>query len=168
MDLQELERIQADALAMRVLLDIPPDGEICSRVQAARINCERILEFCERAKKKIKTVGTPSASEDDSASEKARLVEQSRRAGECIISFGKHKGKPIKEIPYSYLCWLLGVRRVGREFENVAMDKHGWMITNHADFIAQVKTFLTWRCWACGSTDTRFHYSRLCPECWHE
>ena len=168
MDLQELERIKADARAMQILLEIPPINDSCPRLQAARVNCERIVECCERLSKKIKTEGTPSAPEDDGSSEKARLVEQSRRAGESIIPFGKHKGKAIKAVPHSYLCWLLGVRRAGREFENLPMDKHGWIISNHADVIAQVKAFLTWRCWACGSTDTRFQFSRLCPECWHD
>ena len=168
MDMQELEDIMADARTMQILLEMPPVDESCPRLQAARVNCKRILECCERLSKKIKTPGTPSAPEDDSADEKSRLVEQSRRAGECIIPFGKHKGNPVKSVPYSYLCWLQGVRRVGRGFETVPMDKHGWIIANHADVVAQVKAYLTWRCWACGSTDTRFQFSRLCPGCWHD
>ncbi len=168
MDLQELQRIKADARAMQILLDIPSSGDDSARLQAARVNCERVVESCERLMKRIKTAGTPSAPEHDSLGEKAHLVEQSRRAGEFIVPFGKHKGKPVKAVPHSYLCWLLGVRRVGREFENVPMDKHGWIIANHADIVAHVKSYLTWRCWACGSTDTRFQFSRLCPECWHD
>ena len=48
MDLQELERIKADARAMQIMLEIPPTNDSCPRLQAARVNCERILECCER------------------------------------------------------------------------------------------------------------------------
>jgi hypothetical protein len=108
-DTQELEDIMAGVRAMQILLEIPPTNESCPRLQAAPFNCKRIVECCERLSKKIKTAGTPSAPEDDSSNEKARLVEQSRRAGEFIFPFGKHKGNQIKAVPYSYLCWLQGV-----------------------------------------------------------
>lgn len=168
MDLQDLERIKADARVLQILLELPPSGESCPRLQAARDNCERIVDHCERLTKRMKPAATPSAPDyDEDASEKASLLEQSRLAGESFIPFGKHKGERVKAVPHSYLCWLLGVRRVGREFENLPMDKHGWIIANHADVVAQVKAYLTWRCWACGSTSTRFKFSKLCPECWH-
>jgi uncharacterized protein (DUF3820 family) len=168
MDLQELERIKADARGIQFLLEVPPSSDSCPRLQVARVNCERILELCERISKRIKTEDKPSPPQDDGSSEKASLVQLSRRAGEFIIPFGKHKGKPVKAVPRSYLCWLLGVRRVGRDFEDVPMDKHGWIISNHSDVVAQVKAYFTWRCWACASVDTRFKFSRLCSECWLE
>lgn len=171
MDLQELERIKADARAIQIMLEIPPVGDNCPRLQAARVNCERIVESCERLSKKMKPssppAAVPSALEHDDSGEKTRLLEQSKRAGDFLIPFGKHKGRAVKDLPQSYRCWLLGMKQVGREFENVPMDKHGWIISNHADVIVQVKAYLTWRCWTCGSTDTRFQFSRLCPECWH-
>ena len=174
MDQQELEHIKADARVIQVMLEGVSTGDKCSRLQAARDAGERIMCCCERLSKRMKPSSppvvtvAPSAPECNDPSEKATLLEQSKRAGESLIPFGKHKGKPVKTLPQTYLCWLLGMRRVGREFENVPMDKHGWIISNHADVIAQVKAYLTWRCWACGSTNTRFQFSRLCPECWHE
>ena len=48
MDLQELEDIMADARTMQILLDMPPNDESCPRLQAARVNCRRIMECCER------------------------------------------------------------------------------------------------------------------------
>lgn len=171
MDLQELERIKADARVIQTMLESPPTHQDNSCLQAARDAGERIMECCERLSKRMKPSSpspAPSTPEEADPSEKARLVELSRRAGESIIPFGKHKGKAVKAVPHSYLCWLLGVRRAGREFEKVAMDHHSWIIANHADIISQVKAYLTWRCWACGSTDTRFKFSRLCGECWHD
>jgi hypothetical protein len=172
MNLLDLDQIKADARVIQVMLEGIPGDERCSRLLAASDAGGRILDCCERLSKRLKPSSTvpasPSAPDLEEHSEKAGLVEQSRRAGEFIIPFGKHKGKPVRAVPHSYLCWLLGVRRVRREFENVPMDKHGWIISNHADVIAQVKAYLTWRCWACGSADTRFKFSRLCSECWHE
>ena len=46
--MQELEDIMADARAMQILLEIPPTNESCPRLQAARFNCKRIVECCER------------------------------------------------------------------------------------------------------------------------
>lgn len=170
MDLQELDCIKADARAMQILLEIPPSNDSCPRLQAVRVSCERIVKSCERLSKKLKpSSATPTpAPEETDVAEKARLTELSRSAGESLVSFGKHKGKRVKEVPHSYLCWMLGVRRNGREFEKVSMDHHSWIIANHAEAISQVKAYLTWRCWACGSADTRFKFSRLCPECWHD
>ena len=48
MDIQELENIMADARTMQILLEIPPADESCPRLQAARVNCKRIVECCER------------------------------------------------------------------------------------------------------------------------
>lgn len=171
MDLQELERIKADARVIQIMLESSTrDDENDARLQAARDAGERITESCQRLSKRIKSsspLPAPSAPEESDLSEKTCLMEQSRRAGEYIISFGKHKGKAVKAAPLSYLCWLLGVRRDGREFIKVSMDHHSWIVTNHPEIMSQVKAYLTWRCWACGSTDTRFKFSRLCPECWH-
>ena len=61
----ELEHIMADARAMQILLEIPPTNESCPRLQAALVNCKRIVECCERLLKNIKTADTPSAPEDD-------------------------------------------------------------------------------------------------------
>ena len=170
--MQELENIMADARAMQLLLEIPHSDETNPRVQAAKFNCKRILETCELISKRMKTPipssVKQSAPECEDANEKIRLLEQSRLAGEFIIPFGKFKGKSVKTVPTSYLCWLLGVRRVGRQFENIPMDKHGWIVSNHPDVIAQVKAYFTWRCWACGACNTRFEFSKLCPACWHE
>ena len=46
--MQALEDIMADARAMQILLEIPPTNESCPRLQAARFNCKRIVECCER------------------------------------------------------------------------------------------------------------------------
>lgn len=171
MELQELDRIKADARVIQVLLENSSTNENGSRLQAARDAGERIVECCERLAKRMKPSSpprAPSTPQEPDPSEKARLVELSRQAGESVIPFGKHKGKAVKAVPYSYLCWLLGVRRAGREFETVSMDHHSWILANHAETISHVKAYLTWRCWACGSTDTRFKFSRLCSECWHD
>jgi hypothetical protein len=168
MDSTELERITADASVVQALLESMPAGDTCPRLKAARDASERIKDCCERLSKRTRCsshLSTACGSEDDK--EKASLVEQSKIAGEALIPFGKHKGTQIKAVPKSYLCWLLGMKRVGREFEDISMDKHGWIIANHPNVVAQVKSYLTWRCWACGSIDTRFKFSRLCTECWH-
>jgi hypothetical protein len=41
--------------------------------------------------------------------ETGRMVsrEKSSRYGEVVLGFGKYKGKPLREIPASYLLWCL-------------------------------------------------------------
>ncbi len=189
----ELDRIKVDAEIIQGMLEtLKNSGKKRVCMEAGT----RILECCERLTKRTKvssprpvpvlseTDGEQGAGDDKDSlpkqdgddkdclakqdgDDKDSLLKQSERAGEARMSFGKHKGMRIKEIPLSYLSWLLGVKRVGREFEKVAMDKHGWIVSNHADIMAQVKSYLTWRCWACGSCDVRFKFSRLCMDCWH-
>ena len=35
------------------------------------------------------------------------------------ISFGKHKGKPLKDIPLTYLDWLIGEKFMKEKFPNI-------------------------------------------------
>ena len=187
MDLeQELESIRTDARIMQAVLEVMPREDGNLRMGAAWDAGNRIVNCCERVSKRLKCMNPPVtavvASMDDvtcgeandvcektdDPSEKASLLEQSRCAGKYLIPFGKHKGVRVESVPKSYLCWLLGVKRNGRDFESISMDKHGWIVANHADAIAQVKRYLTWRCWACGSTATRFKFSKLCSDCWHD
>jgi uncharacterized protein (DUF3820 family) len=161
MDTHGIESIKADACIIE---------SVCSAVDLhdpgllllVRDSCRRIQECCERASKRTK-----KNEEEDNDQDKAELVERSRKAAEFILPFGKHKGVQLGSVPTSYLCWLLGVKREGREFKSIPMDKHNWIITNHADVVAEVRAFLVWRCWACSSTDVRFQWSRMCCDCWH-
>lgn len=172
MDLQpEIERIKADARVIQAML------ETMNKTSEGRVFCEtaleagkRIMDSCDRVAKRIKPSSPPAAetqAEQGDEEDKELLVVKSRLAGEHVLLFGQHKGKALKDVPSSYLCWILGVKREGREFKNVPMDKHGWILMHHAETITEVKDYLTWRCWACKSTNTRFKFSRLCPDCWH-
>jgi len=158
-----LEQIKTDASLIQSVLQ-STDNDV--RSQVAREAGARIVSCCERLAKRTRR-RSPSPEQDERGQEKLLLTAQSEVAGRSVLPFGKHKGKAINTTPLSYLSWLLGLRREGREFEIIPTDKHGWILANHPDTIAQVKAYLTWRCWACRSTETRFKFSRLCPECWH-
>jgi hypothetical protein len=171
----ELDRIKADTGIIQGMLEtIANSGEKREYLDAAREAGTRIIDSCERLAKRTKVVSPqndPVLSEADGCQDdnddKESLLKQSERVGEARMPFGKHKGTRIKEVPLSYLCWLLGLKQVGREFERVPMDKHGWVVSNHAETMGQVKLYLTWRCWACRACDVRFKFSRLCSDCWH-
>ena len=169
MDERDIESIRSDAIAIEALC-VAADGGGRELLQVARDACRRIQECCERSAKRIKRC-SPSPHEesaDQDEREKHQLVERSRKAAEFVLPFGKHKGVSLKDVPNGYMCWLMGVKREGRDFQNIPMDKHNWILANHADVMAEVQAFLTWRCWACGSTDVRFRRSRLCCDCWHD
>ena len=169
MDSHELERIRDDAQVIRAMLttiDNLKDNQVL--LKAALEAGKRIEDNCDRLAKRAKTQEIQDEKEElDEEEEKARLVQQSKLAGDHVLMFGQHKGKSLKEVPVSYLGWMLGMKREGREFFPMPVTNHGWILANHADSIAQVKAYLTWRCWGCKSTSTRFKFSRLCADCWH-
>lgn len=169
MDPQELERIRVDARFIQAMLETAKHSKDSQMLFKTALEAgKRIEDSCDRLVKRVKVQTPPDEKESlDEDEEKVRLIEQSKLAGDHVLPFGQHKGKSLKEVPTSYLGWLLGVKREGREFVPVSTDRHGWILANHVDSIAQVKTFLTWRCWACKSTNTRFKFSRLCVDCWH-
>jgi uncharacterized protein (DUF3820 family) len=100
--------------------------------------------------------------------EKPALLEQRSKSGEHVIPFGKHKGKQIKELPLDYVRWMLGYKREGRNFTTIPADKLNWMRTTQYESLGHAQKYMVWRCWGCGSEDTRFKHSKLCTTCWHE
>lgn len=172
-------RIKADAVLIQSQCELHDDPLTHAVMREAAV---RILESCaylsskrslsptpevhvpKRAKRSPSL--TPELGQDQT--ERAELVEQSRRAGEFVFPFGKHQGKKVKSVPAAYLCWLMGARREGRDFVFKTDEALNWTRARHAITIAQVQTFLVWRCWACGSQDMRFKHARLCTACWHD
>lgn len=174
MDEHHLALIRVDAMLILTLCENIRDD---SALVIIRDVASRIIESCSRTSKRslspvpsevpVAKRGRHSPDADQEQSEKADLVEQSRRAGKFVIPFGKHQGKPIDATPATYLCWLMGVKQDGREFIHKTDEALTWTRARHAVTLAQVQTFLVWRCWACGSQDVRFRHARLCTSCWH-
>lgn len=177
MELRDIESIESETKTIKLILEKYESVQGREIIQVALQANTRIMEHCERLSKKLKSVHVKTAPEftsnnnskdcGEDTDDKERLIEQSKIAGDFVIPFGKHKGLAIKAVPCSYLCWLLGFRRDGREFNAISMDKHGWIISNHPETVANVKAYFTWRCWVCYSPTTRFKFSRLCTDCWH-
>ena len=180
MDEYHFARIKADAILIQAQCEVIDDSLTPVIVREAAV---RILESCAHLSKRSLSPApeihaplvkrarqspslTPEAGQDQA--EKEDLVEQSRRAGEFVIPFGKHQGKQVKTLPVTYLCWLMGARREGRNFVFKTDDALAWTRARHAVTLAQVQTYLVWRCWACGSQDMRFKHARLCTSCWHD
>jgi hypothetical protein len=104
--------------------------------------------------------------EEDLAKKPAAL-EARERAGEHIIAFGKHKGKKLKSLPLDYIKWMLGFKQKGRDFLSLPPADMQWIRSNHVDTLLAAQQYMAWRCWACGTEDSRFKQGRLCPACWH-
>ena len=179
MDSHDVREIEQDALA---IIEALTEGNNKSAMKAAN----RIVDACEafeRKAKRLKSEPEPAKSpqaalEDPEQAlternaqdllEKPGLEAESRTAGEFVVPFGKHKGATIRAVPNGYLCWLMGVRREGKTFQPVSTTGLDWIRGNQFETLSQVKKYLTWRCWACGSTDMRFRHAKLCTSCWHE
>jgi hypothetical protein len=177
--------ISEEALAIKEALNM------CNG-QAAMNGVKRILQVCEEFKRDTKrqkvepaavtveicpAVPTPTKEDHEQAlaeknaqdlMDKPGLQAESRLAGEFEVPFGKYNGDIIRALPPSYLCWLMGVRREGRTFQPVSTKGLDWIRGNQFETLSMVKKYLTWRCWACGSTDVRFKHAKLCTSCWHE
>ncbi len=99
---------------------------------------------------------------------KAAEMRASETAGDCTIPFGKHRGIPIRSVDLSYLVWMLGFKRSGQKFSRIARGQTGndWVRDNHPTVLSEVQKYMTWRCWACRSTGTRFRFACLCRSCW--
>jgi hypothetical protein len=54
----------------------------------------------------------------DLEGEKTIYREKGNPYGEFVLSFGRHKGKPLKEIPVSYLIWCLD------NFEDLSIERY--------------------------------------------
>lgn len=68
-----------------------------------------------------------------------------------ILDFGKHKGTDIEDIPLTYMIFLSGFKLEGPK--RIRSDMHGcvWVQRNKPDVYEFAKTYLSNRCWHCGS-----------------
>jgi hypothetical protein len=160
------------------------------KTECAMKDAIRIIEMCEdegvRLRKRTKIDMEESAGTDQEKSdketetpsmleiqeleqkEKTSLIEESDKAGCFIIPFGKHKGTLINKAPPDYLCWLMGMRREAGKYLPASTEGLKWVRANQNETLSQVKKYLTWRCWECGSHDVRFRNAHLCTHCWHQ
>lgn len=105
---------------------------------------------------------------NESAQEELNKVIEMRaseEAGDYMLDFGKHSGTRIRQIDPSYLYWMLGLKRKGQRFIPNGNGMNDWMLSNKPTAVAEVRKYLTWRCWVCRSTDTKFKWSSLCRSC---
>lgn len=92
-----------------------------------------------------------------------------RQAGAYVLLFGKHCGERIDALPLTYVMWLAGFRRRGREFSRVMdTEQHAYVSKNHPMAMASASTFLRGRCWVCGSLNVKYLNSKLCTSCWFD
>jgi len=42
--------------------------------------------------------------------------------GEIVVTFGKHKGTPLRRVDHSYLAWMVKNHVIGPDAENVIRD----------------------------------------------
>lgn len=179
MDQSAVHDISEEALK---ILEALSQGYDKTAIRAA----SRILETCEeferRSKKRkieLDPVKAPEPTKGDPEQalaeknaqdllEKPVLQAESRSAGEFVIPFGKHKGVAIRALPCAYVCWLMGMRREGKTFQQVSTTSLDWIRGNQFETLSMAKKYLTWRCWACGSADVRFRHAKLCTSCWHD
>jgi uncharacterized protein (DUF3820 family) len=162
--------IQADAALIQTQCEEAGGNCDSTVLIVAREAAKRILDSCSRVSKRAKLgspVSTPSSSQDQDEN-RSELMELSRKAGDFVIPFGRYQGKHIKSVPPTYLCWLMGAKREGRNFTFKTDEALNWTRSRHAVTLAHVHNFLVWRCWACGSQDMRFKHARLCTSCWHD
>lgn len=142
--------------------------------------CEHMLQNSPEDEDSCKGDDTckQSAKEDDNSQQKRKrlneqdLVEKSSvleartKAGEYVLTFGKHKNEQLNQVPIGYVRWILGVRQEGRKFHHEYSDQTTWVRTNVMACFIAAQQFMAWRCWACGIQDTRFKHSKLCTDCW--
>ena len=122
--------------------------------EAARIIKENTLQ--EKRQKQ---------NEEDLA-DKPVILELRAKAGEFVLTFGKHRDKRIKDLPIWYLQWILGVQQTGRHFNPLDQEKTVWMRTNAMDCFLEARRYMQWRCWSCGIRDSTFKDCKLCKQCW--
>jgi hypothetical protein len=180
MDESALTQISEDATKILSSLNGGRTDACISQALEAAENIRRTVHEFERTAKRSRssenlpprdnddterTVGKMNAQDQD---EKPMLQQESVKAGEFILSFGKYEGKPLKKVPPTYLCWLMGVKQRGRDFTPVPAESLSGVRNRHLDTLVQVQKFLQWRCWSCHAQNVRFKYSKLCSDCWYE
>ena len=108
--------------------------------------------------------------EDDEANTRAieeanKIIEkqESVTASDFVLPFGKHKGSTLQDVDLGYLTWAIGYKRAGMTF--TPRPECGIM-ESHPQAYTRIKSYLTWRCWACRSTAVRFRNAKLCTSCW--
>lgn len=89
-------------------------------------------------------------------------------AGSYVLSFGKHKGQAIKDLPIGYIRWILGGKQNGRKIEALPADRPKWIWDTQMETVVNVQKYMLWRCWVCGAADTRYKTAKLCSGCWFE
>lgn len=133
-------------------------------LKAVLANVTRLLHVREGDVKRARVdEGDTSVSDDGN-----KLVElnESAKAGNYVLDFGKFKGQAIKDADIYYLVWAVGLKRKGRTFSSVCSEACDWIRENKPVAFQQIKTYLTWRCHGCRSTNVKYRFSRLCRDCW--
>jgi hypothetical protein len=152
----------------------PYSHEALSRLDAGFLrtlsdSIDAILERHETNEgRKRSCTGQEKTDEDQQWQEQNRLAEkeESNKAGQYVLPFGKYKGNPIHTVDVNYLSWALGMVRRNREFVESTRDGYTWIQENYPTATARIRLYLTHRCWVCKSQDVKFSNSRMCRSCW--
>jgi hypothetical protein len=67
------------------------------------------------------------------------------------LTFGKHKGMDLDEVPISYVLWMCGNRLDGTtQVYDISSFALNYVKKNHSKEVLEAGSFIRRRCWHCG------------------